>query len=258
MIYIDKTSKIIEPVTFEGPIHIGPYSIIGPNVTLGKNTWIDSHVIIKGLCNIGNNNKFFKFSNIGDEPQYINNMCQESKLIIGNDNVFREGVSVHKGSSKNNGATIIGNKNYFMVNSHIAHDCLIGNNIIFSNNVSIAGHVVIDDFVNLSGFVGVHQYVYMGMYSFAAGGSIIYKDVLPFTLVAGYPAKTKKLNLIGLKRNNFSKYDIIDLKKIYKLIFKSKLTIVQILLKLKLEEEHFKKQDIIIKFLQSSKRGIAR
>lgn len=258
MIYIDKTAKIIEPVMLDRSIHIGPYSIIGPNVTIGKNTWIDSHVIIKGVCSIGNNNKFFKFSNIGDEPQYIDNTCHESKLIIGHDNVFREGVSIHKGTSKNNGATIIGNKNYFMVNSHVAHDCLIGNNIIFSNNVSVAGHVIIDDFVNLSGFVGVHQYVYMGMHSFAAGGSIIYKDVLPFTLVAGYPAKTKKLNLIGLKRHNFGKDDIIDLKKIYKLIFKSKLTVWQILSQLESEKEYFKKQDVIIKFLHSSKRGIAR
>lgn len=258
MIYIDKTAKIIEPVNIEKNVCIGPYSIIGPNVTIGKNTWVDSHVVIKGLCTIGNNNKFFKFSSIGDEPQYINNICQESKLIIGHDNIFREGVSIHKGTSKNNGATIIGNKNYFMVNSHIAHDCLIGNNIIFSNNVSVAGHVIIDDFVNLSGFVGIHQYVYMGMHSFAAGGSIIYKDVLPFTLVAGYPAKTKKLNVIGLKRHNFNNDEIMDLKKIYTLIFKSKLTIFQILSKLKHNNTSFKKQDIIIKFLQSSKRGITR
>lgn len=255
---IDKTAIIKSPCKIDNSVHIGAYSIIGPNVQIGKNTWIDSHVIIQGECFIGNNNKFFKFSNIGDEPQTIKNKNIKNSLFIGHNNIFREGTSVHKGTTRNNGLTSIGNNNYFMVNSHIAHDCLLGNNITFANNVSIAGHVTIGDFVNLSGFVGIHQYVCIGDYSFAAGGSIIYKDIFPFTLVAGYPAKTRKLNLIGLKRQNFKKYNILYLKKIYKLIFKSNLTINQIINYLNTEKDTCKEKEIIIKFLKLSKRGITR
>jgi len=256
--YIDKTAIIKQPTTIAKDVYIGAYSIIGPHVKIDTGTWIDSHVIIKGQSVIGKNNSFFKFSNIGDKPQYINNQNKNNTLFIGDNNTFRENTSVHKGTTRNNGATIIGNNNYFMANSHIAHDCLIGNNIIFSNGVSVAGHVTIGDFVNISGLVGIHQYVYIGAYSFAAGGTIIYKDVLPFTLVAGYPAKTKKLNLIGLKRHKFKKKNILYLKQMYKLIFKSELTIKQILYKLELEDLKFKEQALIIEFLKTSKRGITR
>lgn len=258
MTIINKTVKIIKPCYIDKSVKIGDYSIIGPHVTIGQNTWIDSHVIIKGKCSIGKNNKFYKFSTIGDEPQSINFKNTKNSLFIGDNNIFREGASIHKGTTKKSGITIIGNNNYFMANTHIAHDCLLGNNIIFANNVSLAGHVKIGNFANLSGFVGVHQYVIIGDYSFIAGGSIICKDVFPFTLVAGNPVKTKKLNLIGLKRNNFSKNRIIYIKKIYKIIFKSNITIINTIKYLKNNPCNLNEKKVIINFFNISKRGIIR
>ncbi len=259
MNYIDKKAIINQPSIIKNNVYIGSHSIIGPYVEIDDDTWIDSHVTVKGNTIIGKKNKIYKFTSIGDEPQYIRSYNKNNKLIIGNNNIIREKTSIHKSaSSKITNRTIIGNNNYFMVNSHIAHDCFIGNNIIFSNGVSLAGHVKIHDYAHLSGLVGVHQYVHLGAYSFAGGGSIICKDVLPYTLVAGYPAKVKKINIIGLKRLNFTEESIKYLKKIYRLIFKSNLTVKQILLYLELEEEFINERNVIIKFLRSSRRGIVR
>lgn len=258
MIYIDKTAIIINPCLIRKNVYIGAFSIIGPNVVINENNWIDSHVIIKGKCVIGKNNKFFKFSSIGDEPQSIFSRNSNSLVLIGNNNIFRENFTMHKSVFENNGKTVIKDNNYFMVNTHVAHDCLIENNSIFANNVSIAGHVHIGNFVNISGFVGIHQYSYIGDYSFVAGGSIIFKDVFPFTMVSGNPAKLKKLNIVGMKRHCFNKKDVIYLKKIYNLIFKSSLTIKEILFYLKNENFYCEKKDIILNFLNKSKRGIIR
>jgi len=258
MTYIDKTAIIRHPSKIANNVYIGAYSIIGPNVEIGQNTWIDSHVIINSNSIIGNNNKFFKFSCIGGDPQSIKNNNNENKLIIGNNNTFREHCSIHKGTTRYNGATIIGNNNYFMVGVHIAHDCLLGNKIIFANNVSIAGHVSIGNYVNISAFTCVHQYVCIGDYSFLAANSLVYKDIFPFTISAGQPAKAKKLNLIGLKRNNFDDNKLIYLKKIYKIIFKSNLTIKQIKNYINKNNDNKKEKSIIIKFFNFSCRGIAR
>lgn len=258
MIYIDKTAIIKQPCLIGDDVFIGAYSIIGPEVKISKNNWIDSHVIINGKCIIGENNKFFKFAHIGGDPQSIKNINKNNSLIIGCNNVFREGSSIHKGTTTNNGTTIIGNNNYIMINSHIAHDCILSNNIILANNVSVAGHVKIGNFTNISGFVGVHQFVNIGDYSFIAASSVIYKDVFPFTIVSGNPAKLKKLNIVGLKRQKFDEKTILYLKKIYKLIFRTNITLNEI--KIYLESENFfcKEKEIILKFLNSSKRGIIR
>jgi len=257
-IKIDKTAIIKEPVYIGKNVSIGAYSIIGPNVKIGNNNYIDSHVIIKGKTIIGNNNKFFSFSQIGVEPQCKNDIYLNNKLIIGNNNIFRECTSIHKGTTRNNGTTFIGNNNYLMVNSHIAHDCLIKNNIVFSNGASAAGHVTIDSFVTISGFVGINQYTHIGKYSFATGGTIIRKDVLPYVIVSGYPAKTKSINVIGLKRRNFNIETITNLKKIYRLIFNTTHTIPNILIKLNGLKDNIKEKNIIINFLKSSKHGITR
>ncbi|HFL8824271.1 MAG TPA: acyl-ACP--UDP-N-acetylglucosamine O-acyltransferase [Candidatus Azoamicus sp. OHIO1] len=256
---ISRKAIIINPVKIGKNVIIGPYSIIGPNVTLGDNIQIDSHVTIKGETIIGCKNRFFKFSCIGEEAQHLNNIYNSrSKLIIGDNNTFREYTTIHKGTTRNNSCTIIGNNNYFMIGVHIAHDCLIGNNIIFANKASIAGHVTIDDYANISGFVGIHQHVYIGTHSMIAGGSIVYKDVLPFVVVAGYPAKTKKLNIIGLRRRNFKNSTIEEIKKIYKIIFKSTSTIEKIILDLEILAIKDLEKKVIINFLKFSKRGIIR
>lgn len=258
MIRISKNVIIKKPCIIKKNVFIGDFSIIGPNVIINENNWIDSHVIINKGSIIGKNNKFFKFSNIGDEPQCIKNKNKQNLLIIGNNNTFRENSTIHKGSIKNNGKTIIGDNNYFMSNSHIAHDCVIGNNSILANNVSIAGHVKIGNFVNISGFVGIHQNSYVGDYSFIAGGSIIFKDVFPFTVISGNPARVKKLNIIGMKRKNFEKNKILYIKKIYKLIFKTNLTIKEIINYLNEKKQNNEIDKIILNFLNFSKRGITR
>ncbi len=249
---IDPSAKVGANVT------IGPYAIIGPNVEIGDNCSISSHAMIQGPTTIGRNNKFFQFTSIGEECQIANHNDDTTKLVIGDNNIFREGCTVHRGSEHGKRVTTIGHNNMFMVNSHIAHDCTVGDNVVFANEASIAGHVVVGDYVTLSGKAGVHQFCHLGAYSFAAGGAIIFKDVMPYTIVAGNPAKVSGINGVGLSRNNFTQETINRLQKAYKLIFRSTLTVKTVLKELHKSADECEYVDIMAHFLETSTRGIVR
>lgn len=254
MRYISDKAIIIEPCVFANNVYIGPYSIIGPNVKLGENTWIDSHTIIIGPAVIGSNNKFFSFSNIGGNFKTIINGNNNITLRIGNNNVFRESVSIERGSV----LTSIGDNNYFMINSNISNDCVLKSNIVFSYNVVLGCHVFVDNFVTLSKFVSIHDHVNIGSYSFIASNSIIYKDILPYSLISGFPASIKNVNLVCLKKLFFDKSKVLRLKKIYKLVFSSNLTIKQLIFLL-LSKKYFSiESELIVNFLLLSKKGILR
>ena len=210
---IHKGSEIGENVT------VGEYSIIGPNVKIGKNSKIHSHVLIDGHTTIGTNNEIYSFSVIGSNPQHLKYEGEMTKLIIGNNNIFREHVTVHPGTNLGTKKTIIGNNGFFMVGSHVAHDCLVGNNVVFVNNAVIGGHVEISDYVYLGGQSAVHQYCRIGKHAIIGAGTTIDGDVIPFTSVIGSRGYLSGLNLVGLKRRLFKKEEIKTLRNVYRLLF---------------------------------------
>ncbi len=170
-------------------VEVGAYSIVGPHVTIGAGTVIGPHVVITGRTRIGARNRVFQFASIGDIPQDRKYGGEPTATTIGDDNVIREFVSIHAGTAQDRGDTTIGNGNLFLGYTHVAHDCLVGNNTTFSNNAQLAGHVTIGDWVVLGGFAGVHQFCRIGAHAMVAAGAIVLQDVPPFVTVEGYPAK---------------------------------------------------------------------
>jgi len=250
---------IIDPSVKIGKgVHIGPFSIIGPDVVIGDDTWIAPHVVLSKATVLGKANKIYQFASIGEDCQDKKYHGEFAELHIGDGNIFREGCTVHRGTKQGGNLTKIGNDNLFMVNTHIAHDCIIGDHVVFANNATLAGHVTVDDYAILGGLVGVHQFCSIGAHSFAAGGTILYKDVLPFTKVSGYPAKTFGLNTVGLERNNFSTEEIEWLNRAYKIIFKTSVTVKDALENLEEMVPSCQKIKILSNFLAASIRGIVR
>jgi len=216
---IHPTSIIYEGCKIGKNVFVGAYSIIGPNVKIGDNSRIHSHVLIEGNTTIGFNNEIYSFSVIGSNPQHQKYEGEMTKLIIGNNNIFREHVTIHPGTKVGIQKTIIGNNGLFMVGSHVAHDCLVGDNVVFVNNAVIGGHVEISDYVYLGGQSAVHQYCRIGKHAIIGAGTTIDGDVIPFTSVIGSRGYLSGLNLVGLKRRSFKKDEIKILRNVYRLLF---------------------------------------
>ncbi|MBU0900200.1 acyl-ACP--UDP-N-acetylglucosamine O-acyltransferase [bacterium] len=238
-------------------VSIGPYSIIEEEVIIGNNVQIDSHVVIKKWTSIGEDCILFMGAVLGNSAQDKKYDGQCSYLTIGKGNVFREYVTVHRGN-KAEGYTKIGDHNYFMVNSHIAHNCEIGNEITIANGSNIAGHVIIEDRAFISGLVVVHQFVRIGRLSIIGGNSKVVQDVPPYLLVDGHPAKAYGLNSVGLLRAKIPEDSKIKLKKSYKLLYRSEYSISKALQKIKEEIEKDDYVDHLVQFIESSERGICR
>ncbi len=249
---IDKNAKLAKNV------EVGPFTVIGKDVEIDEGTWIASNVVIQGPTKIGKHNRIYQFSSLGIECQDKKYHGEHTTLEIGDHNIFRESCTIHRGTGLGRNSTTIGDHNLFMVNTHVAHDCIVGNHVVFSNGASIAGHVEVQDHVNLSGFVGVNQFCKIGTYSFAAGGSIIIKDIMPFMIVAGHPAKASGVNIIGLERNNFDAKTITMLKKAYKIIFILSKTVADAIEKLQPLVADCPEIQLYINFIEQSKRGILR
>lgn len=249
---IEPGAKIAEDVS------VGHFSVIGKDVEIGAGSKIGSNVVIQGLTKIGKHNQIYPFASLGLDCQDKKYHGEPTTLEIGDYNIFREGCTVHRGTALGNYCTKIGSHNLFMVNTHVAHDCVVGDYVVFSNGASIAGHVNVEDYVNLSGFVGVNQFCRIGAYSFAAGGSIIIKDVLPFTIVAGHPAKQCGVNVIGLERNHFEVNTIVNVKKAYKIILKHSNTVAEAVDQLRNLVSVCPEIKRFIDFMQNSQRGIIR
>lgn len=253
------STAIVHPhAQIDDSVSIGPYSVIGEQVTIGKDTKIASHVLIEGWTTIGERNQLHSFSCIGTPPQDVGYKNEETYLIIGDDNVIREFATVHRATTKADRKTEIGNKNYLMAYSHVAHDCKLGNSIIMANSAGLAGHITIEDYAILGGIVGVHQYVRIGAYAMIGGQSAIVQDIPPYVSAAGNRAQLYGLNTIGLKRKGFSDEVISDLKKAYKIIFRSGMTIEEAIKKVADEFHHSKEVNYFIDFMRHSKRGVTR
>lgn len=249
---IDPTAVIADDVV------IGPYTTIGAGVEIGQGCEIRSHVVINGPTKIGKNNRIFQFSSIGEEPQDKKFHGEPTLLEIGDNNLFRESVTINRGTVQGGGITRIGNNNWVMAYVHIAHDCLIGNDNIFANNASLAGHVKVDDFVILGGFTLVSQFNYIGSHAFSAMGSVISRNIPPYVLVSGHMAKPVGVNVEGLRRRKFSDEKIKNIRQAYKYIYRSGLRLEeaqQRVLDIKQEADEL---SVLSAFLEKQEGGIIR
>ncbi len=220
MIEIHTTAIVDSATEIGNNVKIGPFSIIGPNVRLHDDVKIYAHVVIDGDTTIGEGTEIFPFASIGHPPQDISYSGEDSRLVIGKKNVIREYVTMNPGTQKGGSLTSVGDHGFFMASSHVAHDCHIGNHVIFANNATIGGHCRVEDFVILGGLAGVHQFVRIGAYAFIGGMSGIENDVIPFGMAIGLRnASLTGLNVVGLKRQGFSRERIHNLRKAYRLIF---------------------------------------
>jgi UDP-N-acetylglucosamine acyltransferase len=239
-------------------VEVGPYSVIGPSVTIGKNTIIGPHVVIQSHTDIGENCTFSQFSSIGGFPQDLKYRGEETRLVIGNNNVIKEYVTISRATTHDIGVTIIGDNNLIMAYCHVAHNCKLGNNIIMSNAANLAGHVHIEDFVGIGGMSGVHQFTKIGRHAFVAGASAVNKDVPPYVLVSGNHAKPFGLNLIGLKRRGFPEETLDALKEAYKIVYRSSLLLSQALDKIERDLKPLPEIAAFVDFIRKSERGICR
>ena len=218
---IDKTAIVNKNTKVHGSVSIGPYTVIGPNVEIGENTVIQSHVNITGNVKIGKGNKIYPFVSIND-PQDLKYNGEETSLVIGDNNKIREYVTINPGTISGGGKTVIGNNCLFMISSHIAHDCQVGNNVIIANNVPLGGHAIIEDNVVIGGNSAVQQFTRIGKMAMIGGMTGVLHDVIPYGLSTGNRNSLQGLNLIGLRRAKFENKDILGLSEAYKEIFATK------------------------------------
>ncbi|HET8806818.1 MAG TPA: acyl-ACP--UDP-N-acetylglucosamine O-acyltransferase [Methylophaga sp.] len=255
---IHPTAIIDAKAKLAADVKVGPYSVIGPDVEIAAGCEIASHVVIEGPSKIGKNNRFFQFASIGAEPQDKKYGGEATLLEIGNDNVFRESVTVNRGTSQGGGITKIGHNNWIMAYVHIAHDCIIGDDNIFANNASLAGHVIVDNYVILGGFTLVSQFNQLGRHAFSAMGSVISRNVPPYVLVSGHMAEPIGVNVEGLKRRGFSELQIRNIRQAYKLVYRSGLRLDDARRKLDLIEQEADELICFTEFLDNQKGGIIR
>ena len=218
---IHKTAIIDSKAKISTNVEIGPYATIGPNVEIGENTLIQSHVNITGNTTIGKENKLYSFASIGSDPQDLKYKGEETTLLIGDNNTIREHVTINTGTVQGGGLTKIGNNNLIMIGAHIAHDCIIGNNIVMANNTAIAGHAEIEDFVIIGAKCGVQQFTRIGKRAMIGGMTGVLRDVIPYGLSTGNRNYLNGINVVGLRRDKVSNKDILGLTDAYKEIFKT-------------------------------------
>lgn len=256
---IHPTAIIEAGAKLHASVKVGPYSIIGAQVSIDENTIVGPHVVLTGRTSIGKNNQFFQFSSIGEASQDKKYQGEDTALVIGDNNVFRECVTVHRGTMQGGGVTKMGNDNLFMANSHVAHDCVLGDHNILANSAALAGHVHMGDFVIMSGMCGVHQFCHVGSHAFIATASIVLKDVPPYVMVTGGPDPTVcGLNITGLKRRGFSAETIQTLQRAYKIIYRQGLRVEDAVKVLSELEADCPEVKLLTEFLQNSERGIIR
>ena len=254
MINKHHTSIISEKAVLGSNVTIGPYCIINENVKIGNNVNLKAHVYIDGNTTIGDNCTFFPYCSIGTSPQDLKYKGEESSLKIGNNNIFREYVTINPGTEGGGLKTVIKDNCLFMINAHVAHDCKIGNHVIMVNNASLAGHVILEDYAIMGALSGAHQFCRIGKHSMIGGLSGVDSDVIPYGTVIGNRAYLSGLNIIGLKRRGFSKDIIQDLRKAYGLLFSSQEGIFSDRVK-EVSEEFLDNEPIqeIVQFLKSEK-----
>ena len=255
---IHPTAIVHEGARLAPDVSVGPYSIIGEHVEIGAGTSIGPHVVINGHTRIGKDNRIFQFSSLGEMPQDKKYQGEETRLEIGDRNVIREFCTFNRGTSQDVGVTRVGDDNWIMAYVHLAHDCQIGNYTIFANNAQLAGHVQVGDYAILGGFTVVHQFCHIGGHSITGMGTILFKDVPPYVTAAGHDAQPHGINAEGLKRRGFSSEALLEIKRAYKTLYKSGLTLEQAKQALAEQAHACPEIQILTDFLAHSTRGIIR
>ena len=239
-------------------VAVGPYAIVGAGVSIGAGTSVGAHATIEGPTVLGRENRVFPHAVLGFDPQDLKYHGERTWLKIGDHNVFREFSTVHRGTVTGRGETLIGDRNYFMAYSHVAHDCRIGDSAVFANSASLAGHVDVGDHVVLGAFVGAHQFTRIGQYAFTGAYAQVRQDVLPYCKTDGIEAKTYGINRIGLQRLGFSDERLKALERAYRLLVKSKLNTTQALERIEAELSGHEDVASLVAFIKESKRGFHR
>lgn len=254
---IHNTAIVSKEAELPQDLEVGPFSVIGPDVKIGPGTEIGAHCVISGHTTIGKNCKIFTGAAIGSIPQDLKFKDEVTYLEIGDGNIFREYVTVNLGTLDHK-KTVIGSNNLFMAYSHIAHDCIVGNNCIIANCGTLAGHVTIEDRAVIGGLVAIHQFVRVGSLSIIGGCSKVVQDIPPFSTCDGHPTKVYGINLIGLQRNGVSSLDITKLKQAFKILFFSKLSFSHAIEKITSQLESTQTIKYLLDFIKSSERGVCR
>ncbi|PAU75953.1 acyl-ACP--UDP-N-acetylglucosamine O-acyltransferase [Halomonas salipaludis] len=254
---IHPTALVDPAARLADDVDVGPFSVIGADVEIGPGSQIGPHVVVKGPTVLGARTRIFQFASVGEDCQDKKYAGEPTRLVMGDDNVIREGVTLHRGTAQDRGETTIGSRNLFMAYAHVGHDCVIGSDCILANQVTLAGHVKLGDFAILGGLSAVHQFCHFGTHAMAGGGSIITKDTPAFVMINGNPAEAHGLNLIGLKRRGFSKEALKALGESYKLVYRQGLTVEQALAEIRRRYE-LPEVDTFIASIEVATRGITR
>lgn len=250
---------IIDPSAVLGDnVQIGPWTVIGADVEIGDNCTISSHVIINGPTRIGSGNRIYQFSSVGEDTPDLKYKGERTRLVIGNNNCIREGVTIHRGTVQGRSETTIGDDNLLMAYVHVGHDCIVGNHSILVNNASLAGHVSVGDWAILSGYVLVHQFVSIGAHAFAGAATFLSQDLPPYVMAMGNPASARTINSEGLRRRGFNAEQIAALQQAYKVVYRRGLKLEEAIVEL---EKLGERQEVVRPlrdFLRHSTRGIVR
>jgi UDP-N-acetylglucosamine acyltransferase len=258
MTKIHETAVVDRRAEIDSDVEIGPYSLVGKHVRIGKGCRVKSHVVIEGRTTLGEGNVIFQFATVGSVPQDLKYKGEPSELIIGDRNTIREFVSLNPGTTGGGMVTRVGDGNLLMMYCHIAHDCILGSHNIIANGATLGGHVVIEDYVIVGGLVGIHQFTKIGRGAILGAGSMVSKDVPPYCNATGDRARLHGLNLEGLKRRGFEREKVEALKKAYRIVFRSKLTTGAAIAKIRRELSGYAEAQQLVTFIENSQRGICR
>jgi UDP-N-acetylglucosamine acyltransferase len=253
---IHPTALVDKAAELASGVSVGPYTIIQGRVVVGPDTEIGPHVVIKEFTTIGARCRIFQFASLGEIPQDLKFQGEESQLLIGDDNTIREFVTMHRGTVGGGGVTRVGDGNLFMAYAHVAHDCIVGHQVIMSNAATLGGHIVVEDRAIIGGLAAVHQFSRIGCHAFVGGASAVARDVPPYTIAYGNRAKLMGLNLVGLKRAGFSDATIQGLRQAYELVFLSSLNMKEALQRVRQELGHIMEVQRFLDFIESTERGL--
>lgn len=252
-------SAVVSPhAELESGVKVGPYCVVGDHVRIGRDTILESHVVIEGNTRIGERNRISPFASIGSPPQDVGYQGEDTRVNIGDDNIIREYTTINRATTKQEWTTVIGNHNYLMAYAHIAHDCVLGNEIIVSNVATLGGHITVNDHATVGALVAMQQFIRIGAYAFLGAKSGIDRDVPPFMVTAGPRAKLYGVNQRGLRRKGFSDEVISGLKSAYRIIWRENRRFSEGINQVRREIDPFPELEILLNFLNGSKRGVLR
>jgi UDP-N-acetylglucosamine acyltransferase len=255
---IDPRAVVSPQAHIAEDVQIGPFTVIGADVVVGAGTWIGPHVVINGPTRIGAGNKVFQFASLGDAPQDKKYNGEPTRLEIGDRNVFRESVTVNRGTTHDKGVTRIGNDNLLMAYSHVAHDCQLGDQIVMANCATLGGHVEIGDWVTMGGLSAVHQFTKVGAYCFIAHNAAVTRDVPPYVMAVGRPAAPHSVNAVGLQRRGFSAAQILNIRRAYRVLYRSGLKLKAAMEELEKAAQTQAEIRPFVEFIKRSERSIVR